>query len=202
MVAEKKDNGAPQVMPVVEMGSTPRLSFTASSKGKPPAHLADFDMKERKEKMKEAGFPAFRADQLSRHYFERHETAPETLTDIPAAEREEIASIFFPPLLTKVRDLIADEGKTIKSVWRLFDGALIETVLMRYPERTTLCVSSQSGCGMACPFCATGQGGLTRNLSVAEIIEQVRLAMVAAERGELAGGPARVSNIVFMGMGE
>lgn len=192
----------PQVLPVVESGPRPRLSFTAASKGKPPAHLADFDMAERKEKMKEAGFPAFRADQLSRHYFERHETDPEALTDIPAAAREEISSIFFPPLLTKVRDLVADEGQTVKSVWRLFDGALIETVLMGYKDRTTLCISSQSGCGMACPFCATGQSGLTRNLSAAEIVEQVRLAMVAAENGELADEPRRVSNIVFMGMGE
>lgn len=193
---------ARQVLPVVESGPTPALSFTEASKGKPPSHLADLDVKERKEKMVEFGYPAFRADQLSRHYFERHEIAPETLTDIPAAQREQLAAIFFPPLLTKVRDLVADGGRTIKSVWRMFDGALVETVLMRYPERTTLCISSQSGCGMACPFCATGQSGLTRNLSTAEIVEQVRLAMVAAESGELAGGATRVSNVVFMGMGE
>lgn len=74
---------------------------------------------------------------------------------------------------------------------------------MRYPDRATLCVTSQAGCGMACPFCATGQMGLTRNLSAAEIIEQVRLAAKAARDGELKGGdPVRLSNVVFMGMGE
>jgi 23S rRNA (adenine2503-C2)-methyltransferase len=74
-------------------------------------------------------------------------------------------------------------------------------VLMRYPERVTLCVSSQAGCGMACPFCATGQGGLDRNLSTAEIVEQVRLAARATRDG-VFGEPDRLSNIVFMGMGE
>jgi 23S rRNA (adenine2503-C2)-methyltransferase len=97
---------------------------------------------------------------------------------------------------------------TRKSLWRLHDGTPVESVLMRYParagraERITVCVSSQAGCGMACPFCATGQGGLTRNLSTAEIVEQVVGAARAAARGAIAGGPGRLSNVVFMGMGE
>ena len=73
---------------------------------------------------------------------------------------------------------------------------------MRYPDRVTMCVSSQAGCGMACPFCATGQGGLQRNMSTAEIVEQVLAGARALERGEVPGGPGRVSNVVFMGMGE
>ncbi len=73
---------------------------------------------------------------------------------------------------------------------------------MRYPGRATLCVSSQAGCGMACPFCATGQQGLTRNLSAGEIVEQVRLAAAGLESGAVAGGPGRLTNLVFMGMGE
>jgi 23S rRNA (adenine2503-C2)-methyltransferase len=73
---------------------------------------------------------------------------------------------------------------------------------MRYPGRVTMCVSSQAGCGMACPFCATGQAGLTRNLSAAEIVTQVMAGARALARGEVAGGPGRVSNVVFMGMGE
>lgn len=73
---------------------------------------------------------------------------------------------------------------------------------MRYRDRTTLCVSSQAGCGMACPFCATGQMGLTRNLSTGEIVEQVRRAARACREGELGGDPVRLSNVVFMGMGE
>jgi len=78
---------------------------------------------------------------------------------------------------------------------------LLESVLMRYPDRATVCVSSQAGCGMACPFCATGQGGLTRNLSTAEIAEQVRAAAAAVRDGAL-GPTGRLSNVVFMGMGE
>ncbi len=73
---------------------------------------------------------------------------------------------------------------------------------MRYPDRVTMCVSSQAGCGMACPFCATGQGGLQRNMSTAEIVEQVLAGARALDRGEVPGGPGRVSNVVFMGMGE
>src|SRR5690606_8430838 len=90
-------------------------------------------------------------------------------------------------------------------LWRLFDGALVESVLMRYDgarPRVTLCVSSQAGCGMNCPFCATGQQGLTRNMSAAEIVEQVVAAERALRAGEVAGGPGQVTNVVFMGMGE
>ncbi|MGH3386994.1 MAG: 23S rRNA (adenine(2503)-C(2))-methyltransferase RlmN, partial [Nocardioidaceae bacterium] len=96
----------------------------------------------------------------------------------------------------------ADNGTTVKTLWRLFDGALVESVLMRYPGRVTMCVSSQAGCGMACPFCATGQGGLQRNMSAAEIVDQVVVGARSLARGEIAGGPGRVSNVVFMGMGE
>src|SRR6266511_3677904 len=107
-----------------------------------------------------------------------------------------------PPLLTRVRDLECDSGTTRKTLWKLIDGSLVESVLMRYPGRVTMCVSSQAGCGMACPFCATGQAGLTRNMSTAEIVAQVVDGARALARGEIAGGPGRVSNIVFMGMGE
>jgi 23S rRNA (adenine2503-C2)-methyltransferase len=87
-----------------------------------------------------------------------------------------------------VRHLEADAGATRKTLWRLFDGALVESVLMRYPDRTTVCVSSQAGCGMNCPFCATGQAGLTRNMTTAEIVEQVVAAARALDRGEIPGG--------------
>jgi 23S rRNA (adenine2503-C2)-methyltransferase len=119
------------------------------------------------------------------------------MTDLPAALREQLGAALLPPLLTQTRALEADGGDTVKTLWKLFDGARIESVLMRYPGRVTLCVSSQAGCGMACPFCATGQGGLTRNLSAAEVVEQVH----AANR-RLAPTGERVNNVVFMGMGE
>ena len=119
------------------------------------------------------------------------------MTDLPAAVRDAVAEALFPTLMTPVRQVTADDGETHKTLWRLHDGTLLESVLMRYPNRATLCISSQAGCGMACPFCATGQAGLDRNLSTGEIIDQVR----SAARTMVAEG-SRLSNIVFMGMGE
>ena len=124
------------------------------------------------------------------------------MTDLPAASRAALAEALLPPLLTADRELSCDDGTTRKTLWRAFDGALVESVLMRYPDRVTMCVSSQAGCGMACPFCATGQAGLTRNLSTAEIVAQVVAGARLLAAGEIPGGPGRVSNVVFMGMGE
>ena len=124
------------------------------------------------------------------------------MTDLPAAVRAELAGALLPPLLTAQRELECDGGTTRKTLWRAFDGALVESVLMRYPDRVTMCVSSQAGCGMACPFCATGQAGLTRNLSAAEIVTQVFAGARAMAAGAVPGGAGRVSNVVFMGMGE
>ena len=178
----------------------PLLVFDAPRRGKPPRHLADLTPAERGETLRELGLPAFRARQLARHYFVHHETDPATMSDLPAGLRPQLTEALLPTLLTPVRELLADRGETVKTVWRLHDGSLVESVLMRYRDRVTLCVSSQAGCGMNCPFCATGQAGLTRNLSTAEIIDQV----VAASRRlrQYDDGPTRVSNIVFMGMGE
>jgi 23S rRNA (adenine2503-C2)-methyltransferase len=183
-----------------------RLTFTAPRRAKPPRHLADLEPAQRAEVVRELGLPAFRARQLSTHYFERLVDDPAAMTDLPASGRAELVDSLLPRLLTPVNQRTADAGATVKTLWRLFDGALVESVLMRYPGRVTMCVSSQAGCGMNCPFCATGQAGLTRNMSAAEIVEQVVAGARALARGEVAGGPehspARVSNVVFMGMGE
>jgi 23S rRNA (adenine2503-C2)-methyltransferase len=168
----------------------------------PPRHLADLDTAGRRAAVAELGQPGFRADQLSRHYFARLTDDPAQMTDLPAGLRDELAGALLPPLLTAQRELACDQGMTRKTLWRAFDGSFIESVLMRYPDRVTLCVSSQAGCGMACPFCATGQAGLTRNLSTGEIVAQVVAGAAAMARGDVPGGPGRVSNIVFMGMGE
>jgi len=178
------------------------LQFAAPRRAKPPRHLADLAPAERRAVLAELGEPAYRAEQLSRAYFDRLIDDPAELTDLPAATRASLAESLLPQLLTPVRHLATDEGTTRKTLWRAFDGTLVESVLMRYPERVTMCVSSQAGCGMGCPFCATGQAGLTRNLSAAEIVEQVVAGARALRRGEVAGGPGRVSNVVFMGMGE
>jgi len=183
-----------------------QLVFDPPRRGKPPQHLADFDPAERKAAVEALGHKGFRAKQLSTHYFEHLVESPADMSDLPKAIRDELVAALMPQLLTPVRTQLADKGKTVKSVWRLHDGALIESVLMRYPKRVTICVSSQAGCGMNCPFCATGQEGLTRNMSTAEIVEQVVHAARSLRRGDVAGGvegsPLRVSNVVFMGMGE
>jgi 23S rRNA (adenine2503-C2)-methyltransferase len=178
------------------------LVFDAPRRGKPPRHLADLDRDQRRAAVMELGEPAFRADQLARHYFARLNTAPATMTDLPATVRKRLIAALLPELAIPVRHLSCDDGATRKTLWRAADGSLTESVLMRYPDRATVCISSQAGCGMACPFCATGQGGLTRNLSTAEIVDQVRAAAAAMREGELSGGPGRLSNVVFMGMGE
>ncbi len=152
--------------------------------------------------MQELGQPGFRADQLSRHYFARLTDEPAEMTDLPAGLREQLGSALLPRLLTAQRELACDEGMTRKTLWRAHDGVLLESVLMRYSDRVTMCISSQAGCGMACPFCATGQAGLTRNLSTGEIVAQVFAGARALAGGTLPGGPGRVSNVVFMGMGE
>jgi 23S rRNA (adenine2503-C2)-methyltransferase len=178
------------------------LVFDAPRRGRPPRHLADLDGAGRRAAVAALGHPAYRADQLARHYYGRLSADPSTMTDLPAAARAELGAALLPTLLTPLRNVTCDDGTTRKTLWRAHDGTLLESVLMRYSERTTLCVSSQAGCGMACPFCATGQGGLNRNLSTAEIVDQVRAAAAAMRDGELPGGPGRLSNVVFMGMGE
>jgi 23S rRNA (adenine2503-C2)-methyltransferase len=171
-------------------------------RARPPRHLADLDSQSRRAAVTELGQPGFRADQLSRHYFGRLTDDPAQMTDLPAAQRAELGAALLPRLLTAERELTCDDGTTRKTLWRTFDGAFVESVLMRYPDRVTMCVSSQAGCGMACPFCATGQAGLTRNLSTAEIVSQVFSGAADLARGRVPGGPGRVSNVVFMGMGE
>src|ERR1700685_2023685 len=187
---------------------------------RPPRHLADLELAERRGGGAALGERVVRADQLSRNYFARYTASPEDMTALPIGVRTALTGELLPRLLTSEREQTCDNGATRKMLWRLHDGALVESVLMKYPDRVTMCVSSQAGCGMGCPFCATGQAGLTRNLSTAEIVAQV----VAGERALAVdtpnasttptstrsshGGarppipPRRVSNIVFMGMGE
>ena len=190
------------------MPAAGELTFAAPRRAKPPRHLADLTPAERRDALVELGEKPFRATQLSTHYFTHLVDDPAEMTDVPAASRASLTASMLPPLLTPVRHLDCDDGMTRKTVWRLFDNATVESVLMRYPGRVTMCVSSQAGCGLNCPFCATGQAGLTRNMSTAEIVDQVVAGARWLRRGDLAGGPedptggSRVSNVVFMGMGE
>ena len=174
-----------------------KLNFSAPRRGLPPKHFADLSVDERIDKLAEIGLPKFRAKQLAKHYYEHYTADVEKMTDIPAGKREAVQEALFPTLMQPLRHTSTDDGETTKSLWRLHDGTLLESVLMRYPGRATLCISSQAGCGMACPFCATGQGGLDRNLSTAEIVEQFRNAAA-----EMEAEGSRLTNVVFMGMGE
>jgi 23S rRNA (adenine2503-C2)-methyltransferase len=169
----------------------------------PPRHLADLDPAARRAAVAELGEKPFRAAQLSHHYFGRLTRVGdgEELTDLPAASRQRLVRELLPGLLTAARTRTCDAGTTRKTLWRLHDNAVVESVLMGYADRVTACVSSQAGCGMACPFCATGQLGLTRNLSTAEIVEQVVVAARDVAAGQVTGA-ARLSHVVFMGMGE
>lgn len=184
------------------------LVFDAPRRAMPPRHFADLDDTARAAAVTELGLPAFRAKQLANHYYGRLTADPQQMTDLPAGARDSVAETLFPTLITPVREIETDAGETRKMLWRAVDGTTFESVLMRYTDRNTVCISSQAGCGMACPFCATGQGGLKRNLSTAEILEQVRAAAVELRDRDGDGiAPAaarggRLSNIVFMGMGE
>jgi 23S rRNA (adenine2503-C2)-methyltransferase len=180
----------------ITVGQRPRAA------ARPPLHLADLEPAQRRAVAERLGQQGFRGDQLARHYFARLTDDPGDMTDVPAAARGPLAEALLPRLLTAEQEFSCDQGQTRKTLWRALDGSYVESVLMRYPGRVTMCVSSQAGCGMACPFCATGQAGLTRNLSAAEIVAQVMAGARALARGEVPGGPGRVSNVVFMGMGE
>src|ERR1700683_2329336 len=137
--------------------------------------------------------PRYRVDQVWHGLWSEGQSL-DAITTIPKVLRARLAERF-PASLEVINDVASDLGATRKWVFRLFDGATIETVLMGYEDRVTVCVSSQAGCAMGCTFCATGQAGFTRHLSVGEMVAQV----VAARR---AATPDRLSNVVFMGMGE
>jgi len=141
------------------------------------------------------GEPPYRVRQVWDGLHRRSEQLGD-LTDLPSGLRRRLAADpLFRPALTEAARSVADDGQTVKWLWRLGDGPGIETVLMRYPKRATVCVSTQAGCAMGCTFCATGQAGFSRQLTPGEIIEQV-IAAIRESR------PDRVSNVVFMGMGE
>ncbi len=142
------------------------------------------------------GEPRYRLDQLWSGLY-THFQRPADITTLPAALRTRISNEL-PESLIEVTRSVSEDGDTVKFLWNLLEGHHpIETVLMYYEERATVCVSTQAGCAMACGFCATGQAGFNRHLTTGEIVEQVvRAAREAAARSR------RIDNIVFMGMGE
>ena len=139
------------------------------------------------------GEPKYRLDQIW-HGIHGQFREPEDLTNVPKELRSAIRDLL-PAALTPIRNISSDGETTVKQLWQLRDGHLVESVLMHYKDRSTVCISSQAGCAMACSFCATGQMGFDRHLSTGEIVEQVVRAVQQSQT-------KRVSNVVFMGMGE
>ncbi|HTK44350.1 MAG TPA: 23S rRNA (adenine(2503)-C(2))-methyltransferase RlmN [Patescibacteria group bacterium] len=148
------------------------------------------------------GEPAYRARQLQQALWTGTATGAADLTTLPQALAEAVDDAFRWSTVVDETLVDSDGGQTEKALHRLADGATIESVLMHYPAsagrraRHTLCISSQAGCAVGCPFCATGELGFTRDLETAEILDQVRSA------NRRLRGDERLTNIVFMGMGE
>lgn len=140
-----------------------------------------------------AAHPRYRADQVWSGLYHQLKPLAE-ISNVPASIRGSLAEAH-PPALEELTASVGDGGDTVKTLWSLAGGHQIESVLMHYPKRSTVCVSTQAGCAMACAFCATGQAGFDRHLSTGEIVEQI---VTAARRA----APRRLSNVVFMGMGE
>ncbi|HUF74670.1 MAG TPA: 23S rRNA (adenine(2503)-C(2))-methyltransferase RlmN [Longimicrobiales bacterium] len=149
------------------------------------------------EHFRERGQPSYRIGQVERWIYERLTGRVDDMTDLPLAEREALAARFTLGEPAEANVQRSADG-TVKHVWRLADGELIESVLIPTDRRLTLCISSQAGCAMACTFCATGWGGFDRQLTAGEIVAQYR----ASRRWAQANDYGPISNIVYMGMGE
>jgi len=144
--------------------------------------------------------PRYRADQLREWLYQHPVLTTEEMTNLPESLRSRLRDDLWP--FSVDIQQTADRGTTIKWLFRCTDGAAIESVLMGYRNRTTLCISSQVGCAMGCTFCATGQFGFDRHLDAGEIVAQVAYANAYLGANPLPHSPERVTNIVFMGMGE
>lgn len=146
------------------------------------------------------GEPAYRAHQLREWLYRTPVLDPAEMTNLPAAVRDRLAGGLYP--FSVEAEQVSDGETTRKWLFRCGDGAPIETVLMGYPRRATVCISSQAGCALACSFCATGQFGFDRHLEAGEIAAQVAYAQAFLRTRGMPGTPDHVTNVVFMGMGE
>ncbi|GAB4548905.1 MAG: 23S rRNA (adenine(2503)-C(2))-methyltransferase RlmN [Anaerolineae bacterium] len=162
-----------------------------------PIQLLDLTKDELRALLAGWGEPRYRADQIWGWLYHRFATSPHEMTDLPTALRDRLEADTCLNPLEPLATLDSKDRQTRKTLFALADGPQVEAVLMRYARRRTLCISTQAGCAIGCPFCATGQAGFDRNLSAGEIVAQVLFyARLLAVEGE------RVTNIVFMGMGE
>jgi 23S rRNA (adenine2503-C2)-methyltransferase len=185
------DSGAVRALPMTRPARDPRPGLS----GIEPSELEAW--------FSSRGEPAYRARQVADALWRGTAVSAADIRTLPAELRAALDAALRFDTLDATEVTHADAGLTDKALHRLSDGALVESVLMHYPaspgrrERHTLCISSQAGCAVGCPFCATGELGFTRDLEAAEIVDQVRHA---ARRLALDG--RRLTNVVFMGMGE
>jgi len=183
---------------IAEPTSTqPAQSRTVLARSGRPQGLYDLSLSELEAQVIGLGFPAYRARQLLYWAYRQYVSYFHEMANIPAALRAALAAQAPLSLLEPLRAIASDDGETIKTLYRTGDNQSIETVLMLYRNRATVCVSCQVGCAVGCAFCATGLMGLTRNLGAGEMVAQVvGAAREARRRGR------NLTNIVMMGMGE
>lgn len=162
-----------------------------------PRSVYDFTLDELTAWMQERGYPAFRARQLFRWLYHNLASSYDEITVLPKDLREALAADLPLSAVSPIFEVQTDDDETVKVLYRTADQLTLETVLMFYPDRATICVSCQVGCAVGCSFCATGMGGLQRNLTTGEIVAQV---VDIARRAREAGRP--LTNLVMMGMGE
>jgi 23S rRNA (adenine2503-C2)-methyltransferase len=143
--------------------------------------------------------PSYRVDQLRDWLYKTPVLSSQDMTNLPAGVRSRVERLWPFDVET---EQAADGGTTRKWLFRAPDGAAIEAVLMGYPRRATLCISSQAGCALGCTFCATGQFGFERHLDAGEIVAQVAYAQAFLRQIGMPGTPDHLTNVVFMGMGE
>jgi 23S rRNA (adenine2503-C2)-methyltransferase len=180
--------------PTAAHASPPR---SVSARAARPRGLYDLSLPGLEARLSEQGFPAYRARQLWGWAYRQLVSDYSEMANIPASLRTPLSSLIRISLLETVRSISTDDGETVKTLYRTGDDQVLETVLMLYPGRATVCVSCQVGCAVGCAFCATGLMGLTRNLGAGEMVAQVvGAAREARRRGR------ELTNIVMMGMGE
>ena len=170
----------------------------------PPIALSTADLATLTGVLSAHGAPAFRASQLRRAAWQPFVTGLDGIRQLPAGLRTQLDDELEFSTVTVASESEADSGRTIKLLCRLADGQTVETVAMETPardvsrRRSTVCVSTQVGCAVGCPFCATGRMGLVRSCTAAEVVDQVR----AAARALYSRGLGPVTHVVYMGMGE
>lgn len=177
--------------------TTTSLPVMPVSRRKRLVGFYDLSVEELVERLQTLGAPKFRAKQMYNWGYEHFVESYGDMKNLPAALQEQMEENLPFRTMTMVDCKVTDDGDTYKLLYETFDGQVVETVLMLYPERATVCVSCQVGCAVGCAFCATGLGGLTRSLSAGEIVQQT---VDAARQAKALG--RNLTNLVMMGMGE